>query len=167
MASADVRAAVAAYFQAQQIPGLNKVHPAPPYWADGSEWDLAANLGSGAIAGLHLVADSDTRLAVPAVTGVKVREYELGLMLFYQWLLPSNSLTPADEAAWAGPLDVIIDGVVAAVRADPNLGAPGVILQAGQDAKDIHIQRDLPRRLPGKVVSWSVVEFSLYEVVTA
>jgi hypothetical protein len=164
--SADVRAAVTAFFAGADIPGLNKVHPAPPYWADGSEWDLANNLGSGAIAGLHLVADNERRITVPAGTGQKLVHYRVGLMIFYQWLKP-QTLAPVDEAAWAGPLDVIIDGVKARLRSDPNCGMPSVIWQAGQDDGDLSITRDLPRQLAGKVVSWSVVEFTVYEVVTA
>lgn len=167
MSSAAVRAGLVAYFKAQNIAGLNKVHSAPPFWADGSEWNLAANLGSGAVAAVHLTSDAESRISVPALTGTKIVHYRVGLMLFYQWLKPSAQLTPVDEAAWADPLDVIVDGVKAALRADPNCGIPSVIWQSAQDANDVVVQRDIPRQLPGKVVSWNVVEFNVYEVINS
>lgn len=167
MSSADVRAAVAAFFEAASIPGLNKVHAAPPFWADGSEWKLSAQLGSGAVAAVHLADDAESRITVPVLTGQKIVKYRVGLMLFYQWLFPSATLTPADEDAWAGPLDVIIDGVKDRLRSDPNCGMPTVVWQAAQDENDVKVARDIPRTLAGKVLSWNVVEFTVYEVVTA
>jgi hypothetical protein len=161
-----VRAAIAAYFESAQIPGLNAVHPAPPYWADGSEWDLKAQLGSGAIAAVHLAEEQESRITVPVLTGQKMVEYRVGLMLFYQWLKPAT-LVPQDESAWSGPLDVIIDGVKDRLRADPNCGVPGVVWQSAEDKGDVKIQRDIPRQLPGKVLSWNVVEFMVDEIVTA
>jgi hypothetical protein len=166
VSSAEVRSAIAAFFQTAEIPGLNKVHPAPPYWADGSEWDLKQQLGSGAIAGVHLVEDSESRITVPALTGQKQVEYLVGLMIFYQWLMP-KSLAPIDESAWSGPLDVIIDGVKARLRSDPNCGVADTVWQSAQEASDVHIIRDIPRSLPGKVLSWNVVEFHVTEIITA
>jgi len=166
VSTATVRSAIATFFEGASITGLHKVHAAPPYWADGSEWDLAGGQ-SGAIAAVHLVADRESRITVPVLTGQKMVRYHVGLMVFYQWLLPSNTTTPVDEAAWADPLDVIIDGIKDRLRSDPNCGVPATIWQAAQDPDDVTIQRDLPRRLPGKILSWNVVEFSVYEVVTA
>lgn len=167
MASADVRAAVTTFFQNANIAGLNKVHSAPPFWADGSEWKLNLQGGSGSIGALHLVEDQESRIAVPALTGVKQVHYQVGLMIFYQWLLPSGTLTPVDEAAWAGPLDTIIDGVKARLRSDPNCGMPSVVWQSAQDPNDVTVRRDLPRLMSGKVLSWNVVEFHVYETITA
>lgn len=167
MPSAEVRAAVTEFFASANIPGLNKVHSAPPYWVDGSEWDLAASLGSGAVAAVHLVEDSESRITVPALTGQKMIEYVVGLMVFYQWLLPSNTLTPVDEAAWADPLDIIIDGIKARLRSDPNCGLPAVVWQSAQSKNDVRIKRDIPRKFNGKVLSWNVVEFQVTEEITA
>jgi len=170
VSAATVRAALKDYFADASIDGLNKVFGAPPYWADGSEWNLADNLGSGAIAAVHLASESETRVTLPATTGSKNVVYQVGLMVFYQYLLPSATLTPIEEDAWCGPLDDILDGVKARLRADPNCGMPSVIWQAGLDKSgnpNITIQRDLPRRLAGKVLSWNVVEFTVDEIVTA
>lgn len=167
MGSADVRAAVATFIEGAAIPGLNRVHSAFPYWADGSEWDLAANLGSGAIAGVHLAADKESRIALPYPTGQVMVDYTVALGIWYQFLLPSNTLTPVDVAAWADPLDVIIDGVKDLIRSDPNCGMPAVVWQSGQDKDDLRIARDVPRRLPGKVLSWNVLEWSVHEIIEA
>jgi hypothetical protein len=166
VSSATVRAAIVAYLGSVPIAGLNKIHPAPPYWADGSEWDLKKQLGSGAIAAVHLVTDNESRITVPVNTGQKKVEYTVGLMLFYQWLMPAT-LTPQDESAWAGPLDVIIDGVKALLRADPNCGLPATVWESAQQPGDVTIVRDIPRRLPGKVLSWNVLEWHVTEIITA
>ncbi|MGN6607967.1 MAG: hypothetical protein ACTHMS_13270 [Jatrophihabitans sp.] len=181
MSSATVRAALAAYLEAAQIPGLNKVHPGPPYWADGSEWNLAATPGggAGAIAALHIIEESERRLTVPAVSinapsfgGAKMVTYKVGLMVFYQWLLPSNQLEPVEESAWTDPLDAIIDGIKARLRADPNCGTgsptgtpPPTIWESAQEPGDLKVQRDLPRRLNGKVLSWNVIEWTVIEMI--
>lgn len=167
MSTAAVRAAVAGFFQTANIPGLNKVHTAPPYWADGSEWQLSTQHGSGAVGAVHLVEDSESRITIPVLTAQKEVVYRVGLMIFYQFLLPSNTLTPVDEAAWADPLDVIIDGVKDRLRSDPNCGVPAVVWQAAQSPNDVVVKRDLPRRMAGKVLSWNVVEFLVTEIITA
>lgn len=172
MSRATVRAALVTFFNNTSIQGLGQVHSAPPYWADGSEWDLARPIGdgpagAGAIGAIHLAEDVESRVSVPAIQGWKAVTYKAALMVFYQWLLPSNTLTPVDEAAWADPLDGILDGLVALIRSDPNLGDPTVIWQAGQSANDVHVICDVPRRLPGKVLSWNVIEFDVIEMVQA
>jgi hypothetical protein len=43
---------------------------------------------------------------------------------------------------------------------------PSVVWQSAQDVNDVKIKRDLPRMLPGKVVSWNVVEFRVAEIIT-
>lgn len=167
MSSATVRAALTTFFGTPPIAGITKLHSAPPYWADGSEWDLANDLGSGAIAAVHLADDAERRITVPALTGQKIVTYTVGFMIFYQYLLPSASLTPVDPAAWSDPLDAIIDGVKARIRSDPTCGIPSVVWESGQTPGYPKVVRDLPRRLPGKVLSWNVVEFQVDEVITS
>jgi hypothetical protein len=88
-------------------------------------------------------------------------------MIFYQWVQP-QALAAKDEAGWAGPLDVILDGIKTRLRADPQCGVPGgAVWQSAQSPKDIRIRRDLPRNMPGKVLSWNVVEFEVDEIITA
>lgn len=174
MSSATVRSALYAFFNAPPIAGINKLHAAPPYWADGSEWDLSVDLGSGAIGAIHLAEDVESRITVPApnvllpgnAVGQKIVTYTVGFMIFYQYLLPSNTLTPVDPADWANPLDSIIDGIKARIRSDPTGGNSSVVWELGQQPGYPKVVRDLPRLLPGKVLSWNVVEFQVDEVIT-
>jgi hypothetical protein len=167
VSSADVRGIIAGFFQSASIPGLNKVFPAPPYWADGSLWDLNLQTNSGAIAALHIVEEQESRLTVPAIVGSKMVHYELGLMVFYQYLQP-QAIAAKDESAWSAPLDIILDGIKARLRSDPQAGVPGgAVWQSAQDRNDVRIRRDLPRTLPGKILSWNVVEFAVDEIIEA
>jgi hypothetical protein len=167
VSAAQVRTQVATFFQGASIPGLNKVFTAPPWWADGSLWELNAQNGSGAIGALHIVSQDESRLTVPWQTGSKRVEYVLGLMVFYQFLQP-QTLAPQTEDAWNGPLDVILDGIAAKIRSDPQCGIPqGEVWQSGEDPHDVRIRRDVPRNLPGKVLSWNVVEFHVTEIIEA
>lgn len=167
MSSATIRGIVATFFETASIPGLNKVFPAPPYWADGSLWDLNLQTGAGAIAAIHIVEEHEQRLTVPVLTGSKMIHYELGLMIFYQFL-QAQAVAAKDEAAWSAPLDVIIDGVKDRLRSDPQCGVPGgAVFQSAQDANDVRIRRDLPRISKTKILAWNVVEFAVDEIVTA
>jgi hypothetical protein len=167
VSSSSVRSIVANYFEAATIPGLNKVFTAPPYWADGSTWQLNLQDNAGAIAALHVVEEREKRLTLPVFTGSKMIHYNLGLMVFYQWIQP-QALTAPDEAGWSAPLDVILEGIKDRLRADPQCGVPqGDVWQSSQDDPDIVIRRDLPRNAPGKVFAWNVVEFNVYEIVEA
>jgi hypothetical protein len=167
VSSASIRAEVANYFETATIPGLNKVFTAPPYWADGSDWQLNLQQNAGAIGALHIIEEQEKRLTLPALTGSKMIHYQLGLMVFYQWVQP-QALTAPDEAGWSAPLDVILEGIKNRLRADPQCGVPqGDVWQSSQDGPDIIIRRDLPRLSPGKVFAWNVVEFNVYEIIEA
>lgn len=179
MSTTTVRAAITSFLNANAlggatpIPGINKVYTAPPYWADGNDWNLASQLGSGAVVAVHLPEESESRNTLPALTGQKRVDYLVGIMIFYQWLLPSGDFNSHPPDAWVYPLDTITDGLKAALRAAPNLGSPSVIFQAAQGrihggAPDLVIKRGLPRRSSkgGKVLSWSALEFTAIEIVT-
>lgn len=172
MSTATVRAAIASFVTNAGVTGVHKVFSAPPYWADGSDWDLALGLGSGSVVALHLPDEAERRATLPAIGGQKRVDYTAGLMIFYQYLLPSGSLTATNADAWAGPLDTITDGLKAAIRAAPTLNDGTVIFQAGQGRihdgqPDLTVKRGIPRRAPGKVLSWVVLEFNVTEIVTA
>lgn len=175
MGVATVRTALQAYIAGGSIPGLHKVFRAPPRWVDGQAWQLNSALGSGAVAALHMAEDTESRITVPAPNvllpglspvGQKIVSYKVGLMIFYQFLTPSGTLTAIDEDAWAAPLDVIIDGVKDLLRADPNAGNPAVIWQCAQGPNGIRVQRDIPTQDEGKVLAWNVVEFDVDEVIS-
>lgn len=172
MSATTVRAQMQAFLTAGNVTGLEKVFLSQPWFIDGGAWSLASNNGWGAIAWPWITDDSEERLSLGApdpsrsqqAAGQKKVTYKLSIMIVYKYLIPA---TVTSEDAWQPPLDEIIDGVKARLRSDPNCGMPSVIWQAGQDDGDLSITRDLPRQLAGKVVSWSVVEFTVYEVVTA
>ncbi len=177
MSTSAVRAALHSFFsiacQTNKVPGVNAVYRAQPWYIDGSTWDLGAGSGSGAVAFLHLVSDRETRLSMPAVAGEKQVDYDVALVVLYQFLIPSSSqISDAlPEDAWVGPLDDTIDGFKDLIRSDPTAGTgpnpTGVIFQMGQDPGDLRITRELPRRSSGKVLSWNVLEFNVTEVITA
>ena len=172
MSAQAVRAAVQAYFVGQ-VTGLNQVYRAQPTFADGKNWNLATDLGSGAIGYVHLDAEKETRLTLPYQTGYKQVDYEVGLVVLYQYLIPSNTLVAQNGDEWTDALDVTLDGIKNRLRRDPTLGTSvaqggtGLIFEAGEAKDDIMIARELPRRSPGKVLSWNVVQFKLTEIVQA
>lgn len=165
-----MRAAVADFVTNAAVPGVGKVYKAIPYWADGADWNLSANLGSGAVVAVHLVEDSERRNTLPAITGQKRVDYTCGLMIFYQYLIPSGDLTARNADEWADGLDAIIDQYKAAFRAAPTLNDAAVIFQAGQgrihdNQPDLAVKHGTPRRGEGKVLCWSVIEFGVTEIV--
>lgn len=168
MSSATVRAALFGFFDgaraAATVPGLNTVYAAQPTFVDGAKWQLAKDLGSGSVAYLHLAEDTETRIALPAVTGWKRVDYTVGLVVLYQYVIPPD---PAGEDSWAGPLDATIDGLKDLIRSDPNCGVPADIFQTGQAPGGITIRRQLPRRTSGAVLSWNVLEFAVTEIIEA
>jgi len=177
MSRGAVRDAVQAWLVAGNISGLNTVHRAVPRWADGSEWKLnLGTAGSGAVAAVHINEEQASRITVPAPNvllpggpvGQKMRSYRIGLMVFYQYLVPSGGFTAPDEAGWAAPLDSILDAIVDRLEADPLIGTNGsVVWQAAQEPGDPKVMTDIPKQLSGKILAWSVVEFTVDQVVTA
>lgn len=168
MSIATVRAAVTTYLQDAVIPGLNRVYAAFPWYIDGETFNLAANLGNGAIAYVHLADSEETRWTVPAVQGVKRVHYEVAVIVAYQFLIPSADVDATmSEDDWVNALDVILQGIKDRIHADPQLGAPATVFLAGQTNNNLRIHSEMPRRLPGKILSWHAVEFQLTEVITA
>lgn len=175
MSTGSVRAQVAEFFRT--VPTLNAVYLDQSTLIQGETFDLGAQNGSAAVAFVHLPDENETRIALPAVTGMKDVAYRVGLVILYQYLVPSAAVEPATQPdSWVIPLDDVIDAVKNKLRADPTCGGGGgglpvtpggTVLQAGSDREDIKIARDLPRWTPGKVISWNVVEFTLHEIVQA
>lgn len=177
MSSATVRAALQAYFVAHPIANLNKIYKAPPYWADGGNWQIETNStdAAAAVAAIHLIDENESRLTLPApsvsfpgaAVGNKGVHYRAGLMIFYQWMLPSNTQVTVETDQWTESFDAIIDGVKQILRNDPNLGNPSVIFEAGQDPSDLKTIRDFPRVYEsGVLVCWASIEFAVTEIIT-
>jgi hypothetical protein len=144
------------------------VYAAFPWFIDGATFDLAANLGNGAVAYVHLADTEESRLTVPAVQGEKIVHYEVAVIVAYQFLIPSTDVdVTISEDEWVDPLDVILQGIKDRIHADPQLGAPGVVFLAAQTPRSMRVHSEMPRRLPGKILSWHAVEFQLTEIITA
>lgn len=169
MSAATVRSAIATFLQPPAITGLEAVYLDQPWFVTGGAWQLTQNLGWGAIGWVHLDEESETRVTVPAISGSKDVTYRVGLVVLYQYLIPSQLPAGAQEDVWVTYLDQILDNVKARIRSDPTLGTGqgGAVFQGGQGQRDITIRRDLPRRDQGKVLSWQVVEFTVDEIVQA
>lgn len=167
MPAATVRAAVQSFLTGQ-VPGLAAVYTAQPYYVDGDLFGFTTNGNYGAVAYVHLDRQEETRIAFGGASGGhKQVTYQVGLVVLYKYLILPDSTV--DEAAWAGPLDALLDAVVARLRSDRTLGtgAGGVVWQAGEDNNDLRIQRDLPVEDDGVIHSWQVVEFTVVEQVAA
>lgn len=173
MSRATLRAAAATWFATDSIPGLVRVYKAQPWFVDGANWNLGTSvngepIGSGAIAFVHIIDEYESRLTVPAVTGSKMMTYKCGLVVLYQYVIPSATFTSAGEDDWVTGLDDILDGTIARIRTDPTIGTGGnPVFQLGQDPEDDKITSDLPRRYEGVIASWNVIEFTAEEIVTA
>lgn len=168
MSIATVRTAVTRYLADAEIPGLNRVFKALPWYVDGDVFDLAATLGSGAVAYVHLAESVENRLALPAVLGSQNVHYEVAVIVAYQYLIPSAQVDPTlSEDDWVDQLDAIMQGVKDRIHIDPNLGAPDVVFLAAQTPRTLRVASYEPRQLPGKIISMQSVEFQLTEIIQA
>lgn len=167
MSMSTVREAIQSYLAAGNIPGLNRVYLDQPWYIDGADWNLASELGSGAVAFVHLSRDEETRISTPWVKAQEAVHYDVAIVVAYQYLIPSAATGAVSEDAWVGPLDETLQGIKDLIHADPTLGSPDVIFQAGQRPSGISIDRPLPRRVKGKVLAWTVVELGVTEIIQA
>jgi hypothetical protein len=175
-----VRAAIASYLnagvQASAIPGLNRCYRAMPVFIDPTKWwELPPDLGSGSIAFLHLARTAEKRIADPYITGQKLVDYTVALMVISRYEIPSGTQATAFEGdEWVDGLDDTLEGIKAYIRADPRLGTGpggggGVIFEAGQKPGDLSVTSDIPVRDEdaGEVLSFDVIDFHASENITA
>lgn len=197
MSITTVRGAIQAYLNYgasgddPTIPGLNWVYKAQPTFIDPTRWWVLPQEIGGSTAGtigyLHLALVEDSRIALPAVDGQVMVGYTVALVLIYRYSIPSaDQATPMMGDEWIEGLDATLDGIKAWIRQDFNLGTaqttfpteapgviydqfPGVIWEAGKDEGDLAMRTDPPVRDEegGEVLSFQVLEFHAYEVITA
>lgn len=174
MSDTSVRAAVVAYFKTATIPGLSTIYKEYPWRMLQTSFNLGLQGGFGAVGVVHLIDSTESRntfggLVGTAPQGQKIVDHNIGLVLPYQYLVPSTLPAGTVEDAWIAPLDSIIDGVKSWIRQDPTMGtgAGGAIFQAGQMNGGIKITRDPAQLNEGIITVWNAVEFSLQEVITA
>jgi hypothetical protein len=171
MSMGSIRAAIKNYLAAQAIPGLNRVYQGMPAYIDPAVWNLSAQGGYGAIAYVHLTESSETRIATPYITGQKMVPYLVGIVVEFRYAIPVQDAVALNGDEWTTGLDGILEGLKAAVRADPRLGTGdlGDVFQAGQDQKDLLLRSQLPTRDEenGEIWVWSVLEAQVSENITA
>jgi len=167
MADGAVRIAIRNFFQAPLIPGIQQVYLDIPWFIDGAQWDVLDGSGYAAVASVHLNTSQESRITLPWKSGQKQVNHAVGLVLQYQYLIPSSFAPDEAEDAWVTGLDAIIDAVKDRIRSDYTFNNTNVIFQAGQDAGDIRVTRDVPVIDVGRVIAWTVVEFNVTEIIQA
>jgi hypothetical protein len=167
MSTQTVRSALVNFLRT--IPTIARVYNDMPTFISGGAFNLTPVLDStatyGAVAFPALADTQESRITVPAVTGQKQVQWQIAIVVLYQfWSTPDSQY---DD--WVGPLDDVLESVVQAIRANPTLGAPDVIFQGGEDDGDIHIARDIPSQSNGggQVTSWNQIDLHVTEIITA
>lgn len=176
MSAGTIRRAIQAYLTGLNVTGVAKVYreqPWDPITDDG--WPLAAGTTYGSVVIVHIEQQDETRATLPAAypgrtaVGQKSVDYSIALIVLYQFLIPDDLASGVDTDVWVDGLDQILDDLRAGIEADPTLGcgSAGPVFEAGQGPNDLSIARDLPRRLPDKVLSWQLIRLTVTEIITA
>lgn len=176
MSAQTIRLAIQSYLAGLGITGISKVYRAQPWDPIADEgWLFADGLDYDAVVIVHIERQQESRASLPARTvgrtevGNKAVDYSIGLIVLYQYLIPDELPITADTDVWVDSLDAILDALRDGIQADPTLGCAdhGPVFQAGQEANDLTIDRDLPRRLPDKVLSWQLLRLTVTEIINA
>lgn len=172
MSMAAMRSAIKTYLAGQNIPGVSKVMQGVPAELDPSLWNIGAQGGWGSVVCVHLTESSETRIALPRLTGQKLVAYNVGLIVFFRYAVPVETATALNGDEWVTGLDTTLEGLKAAIRADPHLGTGDLgadVFQAGEDRGDLILRSQLPTRDEdnGDLLVWNVLEFHTSENITA
>lgn len=177
MTYATVRQALVTYFAAQSITGLQHIYRDMPWYTEAAQWNITPGRTWAAIAFIHLDDSDESRITTTARTptqpsnavGFKQVHYRISVGLQFQYMIPTELQGTDDADAWTDALDSLIDGIKTAIHADPNLGTPGVIFQAGQSNNDMRVQSDLPvyDAPNSRIYSFHRVSFDLSEIINA
>lgn len=172
MSRATVRAAIANYLNTAGIIGLasDGVKQFPAKFTPEMEFYQGEDPGhsSGAIIYLFFENQSETRIALGgAHDGRKAIEYTVALDCFMRSTHRKSEDAGADNEAF-------LDSLEAAIRADRNAGAPGVIFQWGEGtfpgSPDLTTVSYYPRLLGGAASAtqiYSRVTVSVIEIINS
>lgn len=162
MSRQTVRAAVASYFAAPAVSGLNKVFTSMPKRIEGTwfRYGQPAGTKTGAVAFVHLVSENEERRSIGGEhAGQKWVHYEVELQIY------CHSIQAHSEDAMAD-FDTVIDNVKALLRADRRLDDYPVIFEAGE--KYLDGQYGEPKVLgDGATEIWGAVRFEVSEFIIA
>jgi hypothetical protein len=172
MSRSSVRSAVTSYLQ--NLPGVTNLYRDAPWELLGDQWAQAASGLPGTPGFIHIAKQGETRQTVGGMAtigppggvngGSKVVTYDVGIMFLYQYVIPA---APTDKVTWVDGLDTLLDATFDRLRADPTMGAPGVIWSSGQEPDGITVQSDLPTVVGGVVLAWNRVDVKVRETVQA
>jgi len=183
MSADTVTDAVVNWFGPPNVVGLNKVWDAAP-WFDGAvNFDLASELGWGAVSFVHLSREGERRIAMGGSQGgIKKVVYDVAIAIQFKFVIPTDYDPQSGPTAYRRALNTLLDGMRTRLRQDRTMGtAPGVdglggidiattgsILQAGEGdgsgGEDIIVERDLPRKDVGILWSWNSFNFQVVEM---
>lgn len=167
MADGAVRKAIQQFFSSPEIDGIQRVYKDVPWFLDGARWEVYDQRGWAAVCAVHLTSSRESRVTLPWKDGSKQVNHTVGMIIQYQYLIPTQFTFDEAEDSWIEGLDSIVDGIKNRIRSDYTMGNTDVIFQAGQNPNDIRIQRDVPIIDKGRIVSWNVVEFDVTEIIQA
>lgn len=167
MSDSAVRLAIQDFFANPKIDGIQRVYRDVPWFLDGAQWEVYDQRGWAAVCAVHLRSSNESRVTLPWKDGSKQVQHTVGMIIQYQYLIPTQFNFDEAEDSWVEGLDAIVDGIKDRIRSDYTMGHSDVIFQAGQDRNDIRIQRDVPIIDKGRVVSWNVIEFNVTEIIQA
>lgn len=166
MSRATVRAAVAAFLAPPSIPNVGSVQAHPPKLTMAGDFYKmsTAGAGTGMVIRVFLGDQHERRIALGgAHNGRKWRQYTVDLMCTLD-----STTSRAEDADSAN--DTILDALVTRLQSDRQLGAPGVIFQAGEGTEsggdDIRVHAGLPVAMSDSIVRiFSTVTFDCVEVL--
>ena len=171
MSRSTVRAAIVSYLQNAGITNLSTVYGFPPKLTKEGEFFEGQDPGhaSGVVLYLWFENQHEQRFALGgAHSGKKGVNYSLVMDCYLRSTHKKSQDAGNDN-------DDFLDSLVAAIRADRNAGAPGLIFQWGEgqfpnEGVDIDIASFYPRMLNGAGTTtqiYSSVRVNVTEIVTS
>ena len=170
MSRSAVRSAIVTYLQNAGIPSLSTVKAHPARFTGDMEFFAGEDTGisSGAIIYVYLQSSNEKRIALGgAHSGKKAVEYTVALDCFLRSVKQKAQDVGQDN-------DDFLDGLVSAIRADRQAGAPSVIFQWGEGimpgSADIAVTSYYPRILTGGNATlqvYSNVRVQVVEILNA
>jgi len=176
----NVADASVAYFISLAVPGLQVIYQDIPWYIDDMSWQLAADLGWGAVAYFHIDAETESRITnasngLQPVGQVNV-VYDCSLTVGYKYLIPSGVATLSEDA-WVVPVRNMMELLKIGIRIDPTfgtypLGDARPIFTAGQgpagQGPNIETTRNPPVALDeGTIAQWNQLRFQIQSNIIA
>lgn len=145
--------------------GITTLYTDAPWEMTGDNWQKNDLPGTPAF--LHVEHITESRIAMGGEHGGwKRRDYQIALVLLYQYVIPSDV---ASKDVWVVGRNTLIDNVIARIESDRAFGSvAGVpIFEAGNQDDGISATFDFPHwdTGGGKVRNWVRVEFKVTEMI--